>query len=361
MQLRRTRIPSHERTRGQRVVGWFGAGWDVLAWTYLFVALIVAISRLVGGRPHPLFQALQAGFPVFMLGVGGALLGAVMSRRWLQALSALLLLVSAWFAISPALGRNPLPYWTADGVGVRIAASNLSVENRRPAAAAIALLRTNADILFVGELTPAFVTAAKTAGFEARYPYRLLDPYHVDDGTAPDPGLGIYSKFPFGDVERYGKKRAPVVRISLPGGVVFRATPVYTTSPTDTARVAPWADDLARLGRLVEANDGPLLLVGDFNASRWQPSFGALLRRGLTDAHEATGKGLSRSWPQRFPVLRLDHALMTHQIVARSVTDIDVPGSDHRALVADLIIERPGPVRSTGATSGPRPPTTNGP
>ena len=356
MQLRRRPIPAYERTRAERVLGWFGAGWDVLAWTYLFVALLVSISRLVGGRPHPLFQALQAGFPVFMLGGGAVLLGAVMSRRWLQALIALLLLVPAWFAISPALGRDPLPYWTEHGVGVRIAGSNLYFENRRPADAARTLLKTNADILFVSELTPVFVDAAKSEGFEARFPYRLLDPYL---------GLGIYSKFPFDDAERRASRRPPVVRFTLPDGVFFRATPVHTKSPTDTARVGAWADDLGRLGRLVEANDGPLLLVGDFNASRWQPAFGALLGRGLTDAHEATGRGLSRSWPQRFPVLRIDHALMTRHIVARSVADIDVPGSDHRAFVADLIIERPGPVRPSTPTAEsaiePQPPTTNGP
>lgn len=353
MQVRRRRIPSHERTKGQRLLGWFGAGWDLMAWAYLFIALIVSISRLFGGRPHPLFQALQAAFPVFMLGGAGVLVGAVVSRRWLQALAALFLIGSAWFAVSPAIGRDALPYWTADGIGFRIAASNVYIRNLRPADAATALLNTDADMIFVSELTADFVGAAKAAGLESRYPYRLLDPYLSTNGVAPDAGLGIYSKFAFDDVARFGEARAPIVRINLPGGVHFRATPVHVKSPTETSRVGAWADDLARLGRLAESTDEPLLLAGDFNSSRWQPAFGSLLRRGLTDAHEATGKGLTRSWPSRFPLLRIDHALMTHQIVARSVTDIDVPGSDHLGFVADLVIERPGPVRSTKPTAGP--------
>ena len=354
MQVRRRRIPSHERTTGQRVLGWFGAGWDLMAWAYLFLALVVAISRLFGGRPHPLFQVLQAGFPVFMLGGAGVLVGAVLSRRWLQALAALFLIGSAWFAISPAIGRDGLPYWTADGIGFRIASSNLSIQNLRPADAATTLLGTNADMIFVSELTADFVGAATAAGFESRYPYRLLDPYLSTNGIAPDGGLGIYSKFAFDDVERFGEARTPIVRINFPSGVVLRATPVHVKSPTETSRVGAWADDLARLGRLAETTDEPLLLVGDFNSSRWQPAFGALLKRGLTDGHEATGKGLTASWPQRFPLLRIDHALMTRQIVATSVRDFDVPGSDHRAFVADLVIERPGPVRSTKPTAGPK-------
>ena len=288
-----------------------------------------------------------------MLGGPVVALVACMSRRWLQFFVALVLVTIAWFSISPALGRDALPYWSVDGFKLRVVGTNLLVNNKSITDAAQAIFDARADVVFVSEISIPFVEAAKGVGFESRYPYRILDTYFGPRDAELEFGLGVYSKYPFADVVRYGEDRSPYVRLSLPDGLVLRAAPVHVKSPTRTDRVREWGEDLAGIGRLVEQTDEPLLLVGDFNSSRWQPAFGALLKRGLTDAHEATGKGLSRSWPTKFPIFRIDHALMSRQIVATSITDFDVPGSDHLSFVADLVIERPGAVRSSEPVAGP--------
>ena len=316
-----------------------GGGWDILAWGYLLLALIVTISRPIGGAPPPVLQALQAGFPMVMGPLALVLVGAAAGRRWIQASAALLLGATAWFGVSPALGRDQLPFWAKTGDRLRVTEANLYFRKRRPAEAAAAVFANDADLILVSELTSPFVAAATQLGAEDRYPYRLLDPADPVGEYAAPGGLGVYSKYPFDDVERVGRDGAPFVRIVLPRGRAIRVLPVHVPSPSGSSRVALWSSELSRLGRLVESADEPVLLVGDFNANRWQPSFGALLRRNLTDAHESVGHGLSRSWPQSFPVFRLDHALFSHELAATDVTDFEVPGSDHRGFVADFVAQ----------------------
>ena len=341
MQWRRRRIPAHERSRRQRILAVVGGGWDVLAWAYLFLAFVVTISRPISSRPTPVLQALQAGFPVVVVGTPLVLVIGLGGRRWLQAGAAFVLVITSWFALSPAFGRDPVPFWARSATEFRVASANLYFRNGTPVDAARALYATDADIVAVAELTPSFVSAATNVGFDQRYPYRLLDAEEPTGGNSPSGGLGIYSKFPFDDVERVGRDRAPFTRMFLPDGQGIRVLPVHAESPSTAGRVGRWASDLARLGRLVEVTDEPVLLIGDFNAGRWQPAFGALLRRGLTDAHEAVGRGLSRSWPDGFPLFRLDHALYTRGFAARSVHDLDIPGSDHRGFVATFAVEPP--------------------
>ena len=54
----------------------------------------------------------------------------------------------------------------------------------------------------------------------------------------------------------------------------------------------------------------PLVVAGDLNADRHHPLFEGLLTQGLRDAADERGRGLSRTWPQRWPLLALDHVLV---------------------------------------------------
>ena len=77
--------------------------------------------------------------------------------------------------------------------------------------------------------------------------------------------------------------------------------------------------------------------IGDFNAAWGHPGFRRLVRAGWRDAHRELGRGLTNSWPtdRRWapPFVRLDHALVGAEAEVVDVTDVDVPGSDHRGIV----------------------------
>jgi endonuclease/exonuclease/phosphatase (EEP) superfamily protein YafD len=112
---------------------------------------------------------------------------------------------------------------------------------------------------------------------------------------------------------------------------------VHTWQPL--ANVTALRAQLAALGEVVSETDGPLILAGDFNASRQHAPFRALLDTGLTDAHLATGRGWAASWPvgARVPPFALiDHVLVSDQLAVDEVGEVPVPASDHRALVATV-------------------------
>jgi endonuclease/exonuclease/phosphatase (EEP) superfamily protein YafD len=87
---------------------------------------------------------------------------------------------------------------------------------------------------------------------------------------------------------------------------------------------------------------GPVrVLAGDFNATLDHAALRAVLRTGWADAAQRTGRGLSWTWrPLRLPWPRLvlDHVLVDPRIGVAAVALEPVPGSDHRALVADLVL-----------------------
>jgi endonuclease/exonuclease/phosphatase (EEP) superfamily protein YafD len=85
-------------------------------------------------------------------------------------------------------------------------------------------------------------------------------------------------------------------------------------------------------------------MAGDFNASRDHAEFRAVLGTGLTDAGDAVSVSAwpGFTWPADEPGppgARLDHVLITPaSIGVRKVSVVDVPGTDHHGVVADLVV-----------------------
>ena len=85
------------------------------------------------------------------------------------------------------------------------------------------------------------------------------------------------------------------------------------------------------------------VLAGDFNATLDHAALRAVVRRGYADAAWRAGRALAWTWrPLRlpFPRLGLDHVLVDPRIAVRAVELVRVRGSDHRAVVADLVLPR---------------------
>jgi endonuclease/exonuclease/phosphatase (EEP) superfamily protein YafD len=113
-----------------------------------------------------------------------------------------------------------------------------------------------------------------------------------------------------------------------------------TTSPRSVAR---WAADLAELPG---PQHGVLrVLAGDFNATLDHGALRRVLALGYRDAARTVGLGLRATWtPLRspHPRLTLDHVLVDPQVGVASVTLVPVAGSDHRAVVAELVLPQRG-------------------
>jgi endonuclease/exonuclease/phosphatase (EEP) superfamily protein YafD len=92
--------------------------------------------------------------------------------------------------------------------------------------------------------------------------------------------------------------------------------------------------------------DGPFVIAGDFNSTRFRPEFKRLLDAGLIDAHDTLGRGLSTSFQLAATgalaaaggIVRLDHALLSDGVWPVSSRDLDAGGSDHVPFVVTLAV-----------------------
>jgi endonuclease/exonuclease/phosphatase family metal-dependent hydrolase len=134
----------------------------------------------------------------------------------------------------------------------------------------------------------------------------------------------------------------PWVRLATGAGPDVEITAVHTRPPsTSPTAVRDWARDL---DALPGTEPGVLrVLAGDFNATLDHAALRAVLRRGYLDAAWITGRALAWTWRPlrlRFPRLALDHVLVDPRISVAAVELAPVRGSDHRAVVVDLVLPR---------------------
>jgi vancomycin resistance protein VanJ len=91
---------------------------------------------------------------------------------------------------------------------------------------------------------------------------------------------------------------------------------------------------LAALAGVVHADPAPrLLLAGDLNTATTDRQFTVLAP--LTDTQQQAGAGFGFTWPARLPLVRPDH-LLQRGLTTRHAWVVTAPGSDHRAVLADL-------------------------
>ena len=89
------------------------------------------------------------------------------------------------------------------------------------------------------------------------------------------------------------------------------------------------------LGEYLANDDTATVLFGDLNTVPWDGSYRRFCARsGLL----STTPLLQRTWPSVGPlaVIPLDHVLISPSISTAGLRTVNVPGSDHRGLIADL-------------------------
>lgn len=105
-----------------------------------------------------------------------------------------------------------------------------------------------------------------------------------------------------------------------------------------TADHAGWTEDQPKLRTALNSIDGPVVVAGHFNATLDHKIMRQLQGDGFIDAAEASGAGISATWPQGsrvpFPLFAIDHVMTreTPLVPIRTQTGV-VPNSDHRAVI----------------------------
>lgn len=260
-----------------------------------------------------------------------AALALGLARRKGPAATAALAAAALAAVVGPRAVRRPQP--AASGPVLRVLTVNL-LWGRADADMVVALARqTSADVLFAQELTEDMVTRLKQAGLGDLMPQKMAELRGSPRGS------GIYSRFPLSGgpplAPIYGAQPAAV--LALPGGEAVEVVCVHPHPPTPPwpRRVPRWRQELAALPPPGEL---PRVLAGDFNASLDHAVFRGVLRLGYADAALQAGNALAPTWGPtgRRALITIDHVLVDRRCAVLASSVHAVPGTDHRAVYAEI-------------------------
>ena len=318
-----------------------------------FVLFLVWAStplwHVTSALPDRLARFVPAAQAVFAVGVLGALLCLIVvcwqawrGRSAVPGVLAVLLTVAVVAPVgivtaqSGALDDGASEASGESGERLRVMALNTYFNGADDASIIAETRRIDPDVLVLSETSSAEVAAVEGGtGLTSTSP--------VDDsGGASGTAVLVRPGTPVSDVvEDRGLTghQTPSARVSVPAPVDVYG--VHTLPPAFSDLISGWEENLATLRDSFEASDVPLVLAGDFNATVAHPEFRDFLdRTGLTRCEGSSGVQRltgSPTWPDPFPLVRIDHILVRDGICEDGGT-VQVEGTDHRGVWADISV-----------------------
>ena len=305
----------------------WGLAGALVAWT------LIRLLGLDRGWPLvPLF-AFTPWVAAFALAV--AIVAAVLRWRVFALVAGGCAIVLAVAIAPPVIPNRALE--DAPGVRLRVLSANVAGETATGDDLRALIRRYRPDVLSVLELPPEVVRAYDAAGIGELLPHQVLEPRPGFTGT------GLYSRIPL----RAAPKPDTLFSIASASVAPEGAAPlelyaVHARAPTSPDRTAQWRSDLRALPP--SGNGGLRILAGDFNATLDHHEFRRLLARGYRDAAEQAGNGVQMTWSVKrsFPpaTVAIDHVLADRRVHVASTRIVTIPGSDHRGVLAELVLPR---------------------
>jgi vancomycin resistance protein VanJ len=312
----------------------------------------VIIVILLGHRFIPDFLGVGSMLDTFLpwtfVPLAVAIPAALGSRsRWAMGVAALAACV--W---GGDFGPTLVPRGSSGPADIRILSQNVSAQSPDIAAAAALAVKQDADVVVLEGMSSGGVQASGTAALPDDYKYRLalyeftvwskfpLSPGQpVDLGGAHDSAAvssggskagdsGLFGGLLSFDVMPPGKPRLTVFAVHLP-------QPALSHSGFAIAR------DSALVNLVAQIKAEPaqqLVVVGDLDLAETDRGMRQLLGgTGLVSAQAKAGSGFGFTWPEEFPMVRLDDVLVRGMTPVRSVV-LGATGAKqaHRPIQADL-------------------------
>jgi endonuclease/exonuclease/phosphatase family metal-dependent hydrolase len=313
-----------------RLLPWLGSS---ISWAVAGGLAAWAAARVTGAdrvdRIDAPVTALLSFTPQVAAAAPLAALGLSVAKQRGPAVTAALAAAALVAVTGPRATRRPQP--KASGPVLRVLTVNVLC-GRADAAAVVALVRrTEADVLFLQELTDDAVTRLDQAGLDD------LMPHKVTELRGSSLGSGIYARFPLNEGRPLAPAYAaqPTAVLKLPGGEAVELGCVHPRAPLSPQLVARWRQELAVLPPPAEL---PRVLAGDFNATLDHAPLRSVLRLGYADAAWEVGNALAPTWGPlgRPAVITIDHVLVDRRCAVLASSVHAVPGTDHRAVFAQI-------------------------
>jgi endonuclease/exonuclease/phosphatase (EEP) superfamily protein YafD len=315
----------------------------VVFWVVVLVLLVPAglltFGRLVEPDSGP-WVRLEAFTPLAILLYAGAViaLGARLAvrRRWRSVTAGALVLalaglaVHAWWYTPQVTGSNPP---AADGAEpLVVMTANVAAGKGDPIEVVRMASEDDVDLLVVQEITEADLADMVRAGLDELLPHRMGQPGVGGDATM------VFARTELGE-------GTPLGTLHESWMVTMGDLTVLAVHPWAPTEHEAWGHDLATVAAAAVEHDADLV-VGDFNATLDHAPMRALVDDGFRDVGELANQGWQPTWPSSgtwdvlgIPVpsiAQIDHVLVGPRLAAIGMHTREIPGSDHRAVVAEV-------------------------
>ncbi|SIO87343.1 endonuclease/exonuclease/phosphatase family protein [Nocardiopsis sp. JB363] len=314
-------------------------------WVTVLVALVAAgfvmyaLTRALGlERGFPLVPLL-AYAPLVLSASPVALVAALLLRRWWSAAAVLIAGVLLATAVLPRAFEDGV--MTPEGPTLRLLTLNVYFGEVSPEHIVDLVREHEVELLTLQEATPELSAGLNEAGLGDLLP-------HTVDRSAPGAGGGsVHSVYPLTDLgepgQDLGSLGMPHAALEVPEtSRPLEVVSVHPMPPQGSDTMTLWRDGLRALPPA--SDDTVRILSGDFNATLDHAEMRGLLDRGYADAADRLGMGFTGTWPVggTLPKATIDHVLVDDRVSVDDLEIMDVPGSDHRALVTGLTLPGDG-------------------
>jgi endonuclease/exonuclease/phosphatase (EEP) superfamily protein YafD len=223
---------------------------------------------------------------------------------------------------------------SAGAPSIRAILLNVHTENRRFDLVRELIQREKPDVVVFEEVNDEWLGELTKLG----------DDYsHILPAPRPDNfGIALFSRWPMQDAEirEIGEAEIPSILAHITireKGLTIIGT--HPLPPSNPQQFALRNEQIAALAKLINVQSGPLVVLGDLNATPWSPHFRRLL--AAADVRDAAhGHGLNASWPVPiFPMrIPIDHCLVSRDVHVLKVRLGPNVGSDHFAVIVDFAL-----------------------
>jgi endonuclease/exonuclease/phosphatase (EEP) superfamily protein YafD len=288
-----------------------------------FGALLLAV--VVAFAPSTwITMMLRSFLPLWVLLFVGTAAWLLFRRRWRDGF----ITAASSLMIAPTIDGDVPPPARRAGEALRIAHYNVLQTNHHYADVIATMLRSDADLISVQEVDPAWAEELKR-GLAAAYPHQVIEP------RSNCYGIALFGRVPLTDPEIVHLDASPAISVgTIIDGKPVRVLCVHTSSPGSPDHFTARNEQLDRLASVINGSRDPVLVVGDLNAVPWDKDLRRFLAstgmRSHASATDPTFPSLAH-----LALIPIDHVLSTtdHGVDQRSV---HIPGSDHRGLIADI-------------------------
>lgn len=280
---------------------------------------------------HPAVQ-LFTHFRVQYLAVAVLLAAAlaVLRSPGYSALMVATALLNAAFVLPWYAGGTTV----TDESSLKVLHANILSGNREHARFLELVSEESPDLVVVQEVSAEWAGALEA--LQSDYPYRIVEP------RAGNFGIALLSRIPLvsSSVIESPPLSHPTVVARL--SVADQLMTVVTTHPTIPVNRALFDSrnaQLASVAELIRRTTGPVMLVGDLNASQWDLYYRKLESdTGLVNARR--GFGIRPTWPTYLPfaMIPIDHVLVSDEIRVVDIRTGPRVGSDHLPLIVTIAL-----------------------